>query len=148
MGRGIGQRTDELHLLDDRSGPSVRDDNRQRIFMFRTNVDEVNIQPVDLGDEIRQGVQSLLARAPVIFRSPIARELLNRRELHALRRIGNRFLLRPPCSVDASAQFAELLVRKTYLKRTNCMLVAELLCSTYLRHRISFGFLSLVTETI
>ena len=95
MRRGIGQRIDELHLLDDRAGPSVRDDDRQRIFMFRTDVDEMNVQPVDLGDEIRHGVQSRLARAPVVFRPPIARELLNRRELYALRRIGNRFLLRP-----------------------------------------------------
>ena len=35
----------------------MRDDERQRIFMFRTNVNEMNVQPVDLGDEIRQGVQ-------------------------------------------------------------------------------------------
>ena len=56
--RGIGQRIDDLHLLDDRAGPSVRDDERQRIFMFRTNVNEMNVQPIDLGDELRQGVQS------------------------------------------------------------------------------------------
>jgi hypothetical protein len=52
---GIGQRIDDLHLFDDRAGPSVRDDQRQRIFVFRTNVNEVNVQPVDLGDELRQG---------------------------------------------------------------------------------------------
>ena len=85
MRRGIGQRIDDLHLLDDRAGPSVRDDERQRIFMFRANVNEVNVQPIDLGDELRQGVQFRLALAPVVFRRPIARELLNRRELHALR---------------------------------------------------------------
>ena len=85
MRRGIGQRIDDLQLLDDRAGPSVRDDERQRIFMLRTNVNEVNVQPIDLGDELRQGVQPRLALAPVVFRRPIARELLNRRELHALR---------------------------------------------------------------
>jgi hypothetical protein len=31
---GIGQGIDDLHLFDDRAGPSVRDDERQRIFMF------------------------------------------------------------------------------------------------------------------
>ena len=51
MRRGIGQRIDELQLLDDRAGPSMRDDERQRIFMLRTNVNEVNVQPIDLGDE-------------------------------------------------------------------------------------------------
>jgi hypothetical protein len=34
----------------------VRNDQRQRIFVFRTNVNEVNFQPVDLGHELRQGV--------------------------------------------------------------------------------------------
>ena len=55
MCRGIGQWIDDLQLLDDRAGPSVRDDERQRIFMFRTNVNEMNVQPIDLGDEIAAG---------------------------------------------------------------------------------------------
>ena len=29
---------------------------RQRIFMFGTNVNEMNVQPIDLGHELRQGV--------------------------------------------------------------------------------------------
>ena len=74
--RGIGQWIDDLQLLDDRAGPSVIDDERQRVFMLRTNVDEVNVEPVDLGDELRQGVQLRLALAPVVVRRPIARELL------------------------------------------------------------------------
>ena len=47
---------DDLQLLDDRARPPVRDDERQRIFMFRTNVNEMNVQPIDLGHEIRQEV--------------------------------------------------------------------------------------------
>ena len=82
---GIGQWIDDLHLLDNRARPSMRDDERQRVFMFRANVNEVNVQSIDLGDELRQGVQSRLDLAPVVFRPPIARECLNRRELHALR---------------------------------------------------------------
>src|SRR2546427_11891393 len=54
--RGIGQRINDLHLFDDRARPSVRDDERQRIFMFRTNVNEMNVQPIDLGDEIAAGL--------------------------------------------------------------------------------------------
>ena len=60
MCRGIGKWIDDLQLLDDRAGPSVRDDERQRIFVFRTDVNEMNVQPIDLGDELRQGVQSCL----------------------------------------------------------------------------------------
>ena len=92
MGRGIGQRIDDLQLLDDRAGPAVRDDERQRILMFRTNVNEMNVDPIDLGHELRQGVQLRLALAPVVIGRPIAREFLHRRELHALRLIGDGLL--------------------------------------------------------
>jgi hypothetical protein len=43
MCRWIRQRIDDLQLLDDRAGPSVRDDERQCLFVFRTHVDEMNI---------------------------------------------------------------------------------------------------------
>jgi len=51
--RGVGQRVDDLQLLDDRAGPSVTDDDRQRVLVLRANVDEVDVEPVDLGDEVR-----------------------------------------------------------------------------------------------
>src|ERR1700722_384352 len=54
---GIGERADDLQLLDDRAGPAVRDDERQRILVPGTDVDEMYVEPVDLGDEVRQGVQ-------------------------------------------------------------------------------------------
>jgi hypothetical protein len=50
---GIRKSIDDLQLLDDRAGPSVIDDERQRVFMSRTNVNEVNVEPVDLGNELR-----------------------------------------------------------------------------------------------
>jgi hypothetical protein len=34
MCRGIGERVDDLELLDNRARPSVRDDERQRVLMF------------------------------------------------------------------------------------------------------------------
>ncbi len=111
MCRRIGKRIDDLQLFDNRAGPTVRDDQRQRIFMLRTNVNEMNVQPVDLGDELRQGVQFRLALAPVIIRRPIARDFLHRRELHALRFIRDRFPVRPSCRVDAPAQIDERLFR-------------------------------------
>ena len=51
--RGIRQSIDDLQLLDDRARPAVIDDERQRVFVLRTDVDEVDVQPVDLGDELR-----------------------------------------------------------------------------------------------
>src|SRR6516162_10303440 len=70
MGRGIGQWIDNLELLDDRTGPPVRDDERQRIFMFRTNVNEMNVQPIDLGYELRQCIQFRLALPPIVICPP------------------------------------------------------------------------------
>ena len=58
--RWIRQWIDNLQLLDDRAGSSVRDDERQRIFMFRTNVNEMDVEPIDLGDELRQSVKPRL----------------------------------------------------------------------------------------
>ena len=92
---------------------------------------KVNVQPVDLGDEVRYGVQLRLDLAPVVVRRPVARERLNRRELHALRVIRDRFPLGPPRRVDAPAQFGEIRFRKIHLKRTDgnlhrCPFVAQL----------------------
>ena len=58
---GIGQRIDDLQLLDDRARPSVRDDEWQCILVSRPNVNEMDVQAIDLGDELRQGVQALVS---------------------------------------------------------------------------------------
>ncbi len=146
---GIGQRIDDLHLFDDRAGPSVRDDERQRIFVLRTHVNEMNVESIDLGHELRQGVQLRLALAPVVVCRPIARELLNRRELHALRCIRDRFPFGPLGRVDAPAQFGKFRFRNIHrMKRTNRILVscllAGLLCCTGCGHGVlllnSLGF--------
>ena len=77
--------------------------------MFGTNVNEVNVEPVDLGQELRQGVQLRLHLAPIVIGCPIARELLNHRQRHALRVIRDRFPLRPARHRQALAQLVEIL---------------------------------------
>ena len=91
VSRGIGQRIDDLQLLDGRARPAVGDDERHGIFMSRPDVNEMDIQPVDLGDELGMRVQLRLAPPPVVIGRPIPRERLNEGELHALRRIRDRF---------------------------------------------------------
>ena len=59
--------------------------------MLRAHVDEMDVEPVDLGDELRQRVQPRLDLAPVVVGRPVARELLHRRELHALRCVARPF---------------------------------------------------------
>jgi len=53
---GIGERLDDLQLLDDRAGPAVRDDQWQRVLLCRPDVDEMNVESVDLGRELRQRI--------------------------------------------------------------------------------------------
>src|SRR5258708_33907330 len=76
--------------------------------MFRTNVNEMNVESVDLGDEVRQGFQLRLALAPIVLCRPISREFLNRRELDALRSIGDGFLVGPTCRLHTPAEVDEI----------------------------------------
>ena len=109
MGGGVRERADDLHLLDDRTRPAMGYDKRKRLLVLRTNMDEVDVQPVDLGHEIRQGIQLCLDLAPVVLCRPVARELLQRRQLGTLRLIRDRLPVGPLCSVDAPAQIDNLL---------------------------------------
>ena len=109
----VGQRADGLEQLDDRAGPAVRHDQRQRVLVRRPHVDEVDVDPVDLGRELRQRVQPRLARAPVVVGRPVAGELLQRRQLHALRAICDELLAGPARRRDAPAQVVEFAPRES-----------------------------------
>jgi hypothetical protein len=69
----VGWRINNLQLLDHGTRPAMRDDERQRVRVLRANVNEVNVQAVDFGHEIRQAVQSRLYLAPVVLYRPIVR---------------------------------------------------------------------------
>ena len=128
-GRGVGEWADELDLLEDRPGPPVRDDDGQRALVLRTHVDEVDVEPVDLGDELGQGVELRLALAPVVVRRPVAREFLERRERHTLRRVRDGLLLRPSRGLNAPPHIGLFRFRNFHSKRSNSGLVtACLLC--------------------
>ena len=98
----------------------MRDDERQRVLVFRADVNEMNVETVDLGDEVRIRIQLRLDLAPVVFGRPVAGELLNRRELNALRSIRDRFPFRKPCRFDTPAKVDELLFRKLDVERPDC----------------------------
>src|SRR5215510_2945663 len=102
-------------------------------------MNEVNNETVDVGYEVRDCFEFRLAFAPVVIGAPIARELLHRGELHALRPIENRFALRPLSGVDASAQVGKFGIGKIELKRTNSGRVSSLFrgwCSSHLNHNV------------
>ena len=79
--------------------------------MLRTNMNEMNVQPIDLGDELRQGLQPGLDLAPIVICRPIICEFLHRRELHALRLICDGLLLGPARGSNAPAEVDERLFR-------------------------------------
>ena len=77
----------------------------------------MNLHPVDVRLELRQGVQRRFDLAPVVIFLPITREFAHRRELHALRCICHRFLLRPLCRGDPPAEVRQRFVGHTDMER-------------------------------
>ena len=113
----VGERPDHLQHLDHRAGPPVRDDHRQGVLVLRADVDEVDVHAVDLGLELRQRVELLLAAAPVVPVQPVAGERLRRCQLHSLRAVGDELLAGPACRFDTPAQVVDRLLRKLDVER-------------------------------
>src|SRR3989449_7397206 len=122
MSGGIGQGIDDLELLDDRAGPAMGDDDRQRVFVLGPSVNEMNVEAIDLRDELRQCFQPRLALAPVVIGHPVAGEFLNRRHLDALCVVCYGLPFGPPSCGDAPAQVGELLIGDADSERTDCRL--------------------------
>src|SRR4029077_19394554 len=107
----VGERTDGLEQLDDRSGPAVRHDQRHRVLVLRLHVDKVDVDPIDLRLELRQRVQSRLALAPVVVGDPVASKSLDRRLLNSLRPVRYELSGGPAGCGDAPAKISERLFR-------------------------------------
>jgi hypothetical protein len=73
---------------------------RGRLYEF----DEVDVEPVDRGDELRQGVQPRLHFSPVVTALPIANRHLHRCHLQALRSIRHGFPFRPLSHCQAALE--------------------------------------------
>ena len=109
------------------------DDERQRVLVLRTDMDEVDVEAVDLGRELRERVQPRLARAPVVLRLPVAGELPHRRELHALGLVRDGLLLGPLGGCDASTEIVEGFVGNVDVERAD--LGGTLDRATHANHR-------------
>ena len=81
---GIGERLDDLHLLDDRAWPSVRHDQRQRVLVLRSNMNEMDVEPVDGRHEMGERSEFRLTLAPVVIRCPVTGEVLHHLQPHTL----------------------------------------------------------------
>ena len=117
--RRVGERADHAEHLDDRARPAVRDDHRQRVGVRRPDVDEVDVEAVDLGHELRDGVEPRLEPAEVVVVGPVPHERLHRRERDALRQVADGLLLGPARRLESSAQVIEVALRHLHPERTN-----------------------------
>lgn len=105
----VRERADRSQELEKRARPAVGHDERQGVDMPRANVDEVNVESIDRGDELREGVEPRLPSAPVVIAAPVPNELLQFCELDALLPIANRLAVGPSGRGEAPAKVQELL---------------------------------------
>ncbi len=77
----IGERVNDLEHFKNRTRPAVGHDKRQRVLMLRANVDEVDVEAVDLGDEHRQRVELRFDLPPVV---PVRRAIAHAIDLNVI----------------------------------------------------------------
>src|SRR5258708_20275678 len=87
--------------------------------MLRANVNEMNVEAINLGEEVRHSVDLRLALPPIMLTRPVMRELLNGCELDALRCIRDLFAIGPLCCGYAPAQVGKVRSCGLEMKRTN-----------------------------
>src|SRR4029077_14298190 len=108
---GGAERADDLHELHDRSRPSVRENDRQRVPVRGAHVNEVKAEPVDLGAVLWEGVEASLEPAPVVLVAPVGDQPLSLLEGYALRPVTYGFPLRPPRGRQPKLEIVECLLR-------------------------------------
>src|SRR5882724_11422305 len=108
---GIAERADNLHELNDRSRPAVRENDRQSVLMRGPHVDEMNANPVDLCTKLREGVDASLKAPPVIPIAPIGDERLSFGQRHTLGPIRYQFPIRPPSIGESPFEIVQRCLR-------------------------------------
>ncbi len=94
----------------------------------RADVDEVDVEAVDRGDELGERVQLRLAPAPVLVRRPVAGELLDRRELDALGLVIDRLPFGRPPRRDPAPKVDDGLVGHLHRERSDGRVVVMAQC--------------------
>ncbi len=106
----VDQRFDDLVEFDNRAGPAVGEDQRQGLGMRRAHVQEMNIQPVDLGGELGETIEQRLPPAPIVVTGPVPADLLDPLQRHALAPVVDRFGLRPAGPAQSRFQVVQNVV--------------------------------------
>jgi hypothetical protein len=98
----------------------MRDEQRKGVLVPRAHLDEVDVNAVDLGLELRQRVQPRLAPSPIVLGRPVARECLQSRQLYALRPICDELLAGEADRGDAPTQVLQCLVGDVDMEGPDC----------------------------
>src|SRR5690242_145022 len=112
-----------MEQFEDGPWPAVRHDQRQRVRMRRTDVDEVNVKSIDRGDELRQRVELRFCLSPVVLGLPVAYQFPDRRQLHALRLIPDRLAFREARRSEALAKVDEYRFWNMDPKRSDAVVI-------------------------
>src|ERR687893_1809252 len=120
VGVRVGERVDEAEVLHHRVGPAVGEDQRRGVGLGGADVQEVDVLTVDLGSELRVGVQPRFPCSPVVAGLPVLDQVLDVVERDAVlpaRRDGTRLhpspallgrqLVRPAGTGQTIAQVVE-----------------------------------------
>src|SRR5262245_24144982 len=97
MPRRICERLDNIAKKHYRARPSVSQDDRQRLCVFRSDMNEMYAQAVDCGFVLRKTVERRFPASPVIILAPVFDEGAKVAQRHALRPVGHRLTFRPAC---------------------------------------------------
>src|SRR3546814_16723857 len=91
---GVRQRRDNLVKLDHRSRPAMCDQERKRIRFRRTNMKEMDVEPVQGCAILAEGVKHRFAAAPVISIGPVRAQRANffERSRSEERRVGKEWV--------------------------------------------------------
>ena len=108
----IGQWLDHIPKEEDRARPTMGEDDRQRVRMFRSYVDEVNAEAIDLRAKLWELIQCLLAASPVVIGAPVVDESTQLLEGNALRPVVSRLALRPARLCQTLLQVVQRVLRR------------------------------------
>ncbi len=82
---------------------------------------EVDRQPVDGSAELRDAVQALLGRAPVVLVAPVPAQLSDDVQRHPLRPVRHRLLLGPARPGQAQPQVVDVGLRNADPEHFDCV---------------------------
>jgi hypothetical protein len=93
----IGQDRNQRQQFDERTRPAVAQDERNPPPVCRTLVDEVDLEPVEVGAELIDRIQRALLRPPIEPVGPVGKQLSEVGEVRALVPGGAGCRIGPAC---------------------------------------------------